>query len=587
MSFLLLSRVADTVLEELATDTLHYRHDLLRKGPRHLSRFLRNTPVSVIVTSDDLDPDVLTEWARAANRPVYLACYGEAAGRAQLLSRATEANVQVVAPAATVTEAFQRAEQRLCLDRFGNLGHTALRKHITFVGAGVVNLIVAHFALREGHSVSFIDARPDPRRGAHWRRLGCSAGGGNARMFTLSEMDNYNCRSIHDDMNWQFSRSVRENGWNVIPSTELNADERHWIDSFENIPSWLADSYNEAIFRFNRESHPMWDRWISEEPELFAESGLQPDILRVYSNQRHFETSRARQERVGAKLRDVSIDHLAEEQPILQPAIAAGQIIGGVYVHGFTVNVHRFMMNLIDRFEQAGAEFRWDTEMTRIITSGEARIDGIELSTGERIGGNIVIAPGVYAGAALNGTGTQRQICAVLGAWLSLPDPEGGLRNSLKLARLGHITEDANVTVGWNEQGERCAIIGSGYGFTGFNPDNIDPDLLEAIYDGLKDTAATCFPEQFAAMMDAGTLNDTLKYCVRPWTPSGLGLFESFKSQESCVVIIGGHNTGGFAQAPAIGAAVVAAMRNERHQMHADYHADRLKLMARPMPELV
>lgn len=587
MSFLLLSRVADAVLEELANDTLHYRHDLLRKGPRHLLRFLRTTPVSVIVTSDELDSDILAEWARSANRQVYLACYGKAAGLTHLLDRAAKASVQIVAPAVTVTEAFQLAEQRLCEDRFGNLGHTALRKHITFVGAGVVNLIVARFALRAGHSVSFIDARPDPRRGVHWRRLGCSAGGGNARMFTLSEMDNYNCRVIHDDMNWQFSRTVRENGWNVVPEAELNEGERHWIDSFESIPSWLADSYNEAIFRFNRESHPMWSRWISEEPDLFACSNLQPDILRVYSDQRHFETSRARQVRIGAKLRDVSLGQLAEEQPILQPAIASGQIVGGVYVHGFTVNVHRFMANLINHFEQAGAEFRWNTEMTRVIKSGETGIEGVELSTGERISGNIVIAPGVYAGAALNDTGAQRQICGVLGAWLSLPDPRGGLRNSLKLARLGHITEDANVTVGWNERGERCAIIGSGYGFTGFNPANIDPDLLEAIYDGLKDTAANCFPDQFKAMMDAGTLNDTLKYCVRPWTPSGLGLFESFKSQDSCVVIIGGHNTGGFAQAPAIGAAVVAAMQNDRHQMHTDYHVDRLKLMARPTRELV
>jgi hypothetical protein len=89
MSFLLLSRVADTVLEELATDALHYRHDLVRKGPRHLLRFLRKTPVSVIVTADDLDPEVLSEWARGANRTVHLACYGEAAGRAEMMRRAT------------------------------------------------------------------------------------------------------------------------------------------------------------------------------------------------------------------------------------------------------------------------------------------------------------------------------------------------------------------------------------------------------------------------------------------------------------------------------------------------------------------
>lgn len=579
MNVLLLSRVNNEILEDLATDTLFFRHDLVRKGPRHLSRFLRQNPVSVIITADTVDADVLAEWSRAANRPVYVATYGEAGHDKAWQQRLETAQINVLAPATSVVAAFRAVEQRICNDQFGDHVHTDLREEVTFIGAGIVNLITAHYALKAGYSVRIIDARPDPRRKTHWRSLGCSAGGGDARMFTLSEMDNYNCRTIHDDMNWQFSRPVTERGWNVAPTGSLQEAERDWIASFEGLPGWLADNYNDSIFRFNRESHPLWDAWIASEPELFEASGLQRDILRVYSDAAHFQLSKGRQDRIGATLRNASLDDIAHEQPILRRAIEAGEIVGGVYVQGFTLNLHRFMANLLDRFERNGVTFDWNTEMTSMPVRIDGKVDHVLLSTGERVSGNLVISPGVYAGSAIAQTASHRQICGVLGAWLSLPDPQGLLRNSLKLARKDHVTEDANVTIGWTEKGERTAIIGSGYGFTGFNPNNIDEDLLQAIYNGLIDTAANCFPEQYQSLIETATLTDTLKYCVRPWTPSGLGLFETFKSKASCMILVGGHNTGGFAQAPAIASAILATMRNNHHQMHVDYHTDRLSLM--------
>ncbi|MGV1770752.1 NAD(P)/FAD-dependent oxidoreductase [Agrobacterium vitis] len=579
MNVLLLSRVDNEILEDLATDTLLFRHDLVRKGPRHLSRFLRQNPVSVIVTADRVDADVLAEWSRAANKPVYVAVYGEAGTDKAWQRQLANSQITVLGPATSVVAAFRDAEQCICNDQFGGGVHTDLREEVTFIGAGIVNLITAHYAIEAGYSVRIIDARPDPRRKTDWRSLGCSAGGGDARMFTLSEMDNYNCRNIHGDMNWQFSRPVTERGWNVAPSSSLKEAERDWIASFESVPGWLAENYNDSIFRFNRESHPLWDEWIAREPELFAASGLQRDILRVYSDATHFQRSKSRQDRIGATLRNASLDEIAAEQPILRRAIEAGEISGGVYVQGFTLNLHRFMANLLDRYEGRGVVFEWNTEMTSMPTRFDGQVDHVVLSTGERVTGNLVISPGVYAGAAIAKTASHRQICGVLGAWLSLPDPQGLLRNSLKLARKNHVTEDANVTIGWGEQGERAAIIGSGYGFTGFNPNNIDEDLLNTIYDGLIDTAATCFPEQYQSLIEAGSLRETLKYCVRPWTPSGLGLFETYKSKACCVVLVGGHNTGGFAQAPAIASAILAAMRNNHHQMHIDYHTDRLSLM--------
>jgi glycine/D-amino acid oxidase-like deaminating enzyme len=168
--------------------------------------------------------------------------------------------------------------------------------------------------------------------------------------------------------------------------------------------------------------------------------------------------------------------------------------------------------------------------------------------------GNVVISPGAHANGALLGTLAHKQIAGVLGAWLTLPDPGVGLRNSLKLARKGHIVEDANVTVAFDENGYRVVIIGSGYGFTGFDPSNIDQELLEHIYACITDTAKQFFRESYQQILEDGSLRDSLKYCVRPWTPTGLGIFETMQAaNDDRLIVVGGHNTGGFAQAPGDG----------------------------------
>ena len=40
-------------------------------------------------------------------------------------------------------------------------------------------------------------------------------------------------------------------------------------------------------------------------------------------------------------------------------------------------------------------------------------------------------------------------------------------------------------------------------------------------------------------------------------------------------IITGGHNTGGFAQSPAVAQAVLAAIQGRKHGMHHLYHPDR------------
>ncbi|MEL6536651.1 MAG: hypothetical protein AAFQ98_14630, partial [Bacteroidota bacterium] len=100
-------------------------------------------------------------------------------------------------------------------------------------------------------------------------------------------------------------------------------------------------------------------------------------------------------------------------------------------------------------------------------------------------------------------------------------------------------------------------------------------EQLEGIFKSLKENARTYFPAALEAAMP--TIDDHRKYCVRSWTPTGLGVFETIPTKQGGKLIItGGNNTGGFTQAPVIGEAVLAALDDKPHRMHELFHPSRL-----------
>jgi D-amino-acid dehydrogenase len=402
-------------------------------------------------------------------------------------------------------------------------------------------------------------------------------------MFTLSEMDNYNCRSVHADMNSLFSRNIAELGWNIHHAGSLSQTDRTWISDYESIPPWLAESFNEDIFALNRESGAIWDNWIKSDPSLFENSLIKQGILRIYSDAEKFELAVARQDSIGATLSVLNGDDIVRDQPALASAVAGGHIAGGINVVGFTINAHKFMRHLIASLEARGVRMQWNRRARQLVMDENGHVAGIRFSDGMIAAENIVVSPGAYCDELLRGTRSHGKIGGIIGAWLRLPNLHGTLRNSLKLSRKNHITEDSNITVATDGDGQPILIIGSGYGYTGSDVTNIDPRLLRMMYEGLIDTAQNYFPEAYEVALSTGELENGLKYCVRPWTASSLGVFEIIPTSRSgyCIVT-GGHNTGGFTQAPVCGKAVVASLRGEEHAMHAHYHPDRCSEFLRP-----
>ncbi|MGI5170955.1 NAD(P)/FAD-dependent oxidoreductase [Spirillospora sp. CA-253888] len=446
------------------------------------------------------------------------------------------------------------------------------RSSVVLIGAGVVNLITALRLVRDGHEVTVYDACPGPKDDAPWEARGCSWGGGDGRMFTLTEADGYHGNTALGPV--PFTRPLKERGWCVAPPGAIEQKELSWVLDNHRIPKWLADSFTADVLSFNHLAKDLWEDLISDEAELFREVGLREGILRLYTDRERLQDQIIRQRRLGAARHELTSSQVAASHPALSTAHANGVLAGGIEVVGFTVQIHAFLARLVDVLERLGALFHWG----RPVEGTACERNGLR-SAGEIVlGDHYIVSPGAYGGELLRGTAAYDQIHGVLGSWLTLPNVHPELQSSVKISRTGHLTEDANVTVTTDPHGNSYLVVGSGYGWTGADPRNIDPDQLDSLHAAVEDTAATFFPEAFERARDTGLLQASRRHCVRPWTASSLPLLEVVRNGDGgLVVVTGGHNTGGFAQAPVVAEAVAAALRGEEHPMQVLYRPDRLQ----------
>lgn len=450
---------------------------------------------------------------------------------------------------------------------------------VILVGAGIVNLVTAHELVCRGYDVAVYDRAPDPRADADWSEYGCTRGGGDGRMFTLTEADSYHNRSWNPDgtPNDLLNRPISDHGWRLAKPGSLTGPERRWAADFHGVSPRLADRYNDDIFEVNRAAGARWAELIAAEPELFGPgTGYSDGILRLYTEEDYFRWHVARNDRAGATRRVLTPGQITADYPALAAACERGSIVGGIEVVGFTVNIHAFLARLVDMLEPAAA-FHWNAEATRVRWASPGVADGIELAGGEVVRGrHYVLSPGAYGHELLRGTASYEHIQGMLGVWFTVPNIEPRLEHSLKIARKGHRAEETNVTLATADGGEPVLACGAGYGWVGLRPGNIDPGELAVLFDSLEDTLRLLFPAAHAAGRDAGMLDASRRYCVRPWTPTCLGVFERLATADGGTLIVtGGHNTGGFAQSPAIAEAVLAAVEGREHMMHDRYSVSR------------
>ena len=458
------------------------------------------------------------------------------------------------------------------------------RSSVLLVGAGIMNLMTAEHPATRGFQERIVDAGPDPRSCKDWTRLGVTNGGGNARMFTYTEADNYNEKGsvLYQDMQCIFRQTARDGGWSVKSPKEFSAPEAAWVDTFEQLPPWLARAFREDIYTVNREAGKLWSEYIEATPQLFEGVEFRKDILRMYAEAGPLDAALKLNRELGTIVHPTSPKEFLRANPGFVPAAESDHLAGGFTVEGFTVNIHPFVAKLIDRITALGGEFTWDCRVQRIRRNDSGKVTTLESQLGQLEADHFVVSPGVTGNALLRGMASENVIQGVLGVWLQLPNLHPQLQHSIKIHRRGHLVEDINVTVAKDtETGEDIVMLGGGYGYVGLDRPSPDCPELMALFGELEEVARIYFPRGHAIAKERGTLwpGGNYKFCIRPFTATGLGVFEQIPTASGgSLVVTGGNNTGGFAQAPAVARAVQRALVGERDPIHVLFHPDRGKL---------
>ena len=445
------------------------------------------------------------------------------------------------------------------------------------VGTGVVNLVSAYFLAKQHQKLILIDKSPSPIGDSDWKNQGCTFGGENVRMYTYTEADNYNEKGsqLYSKMDEAFEQVIDKNGWLVRDKSTLNELEHAWIKDFHAVSPEDANQYAEDIYTVNIESGKLWQKWMKEAPELFEDVDFVDGILRIYSEQADFNAAQQLHDRLDSLTDAMEMKTALEEYPVFRKAYHTDMLGGCMTTKGFTLRVQDFCKKIIQSLIDYGAEFRWNTTFSGIQRNSKEQVTGVFVN-GELIqADNYILSLGAYSGTTLQNTKTKNQLHGVLGVWLTIPNLYPELKYSMKIHKTGHVGEDTNITL-IEQEGEPVLVLGSGYGYTGnMTKNEIKNDELEGIFKSLKHTAQTYFPEAYEAALPY--INDTKKYCIRSWTPTGLGVFEAIPTVNGGQLIItGGNNTGGFTQSPYIADAVLSALKGQEHPMHTLFSPERM-----------
>ncbi|MDK4717628.1 FAD-binding oxidoreductase [Rhizobium sp. CNPSo 4039] len=516
---------------------------------------------------------------------------------AKVLNRETAYNDRIVTAffdrrTVTLTEALALAEAAFTREHLAKPAETFVRAtpsragaSVLVAGAGIVGLMTAFELQRRGYKVEVVERTADPRMRAPWSQYGCTHGGENARMFSLTECDNYHDRSPvpGEKLHGHIARPVDELGWEIGKTGQYMPADGEWTNEFLRVPIWLADHYNDDIFDLNHQSFALWKAMIDEHPELFEGIGFKDGLLRICKTEAYHEKQVRRQKKVRAFIRELDRDRLASEYPALAAGCANREIHAGIEVEGFTVNIHDYAKKLINHLEMHGVSFRWNTTIDEIATR-DGVVVGLRHGDTLMTSDHYFISAGAYARHLLDTAASNNKIHGVLGAWISFPNRQPKLQRSLKISREGHIAGSGNIILARNERQEEILIFGSGFGYVGREPSNICDDQLEQLFRSMESYIRGLFPEAYSAALESGELQASRKYCIRPWTASSLGIFEMRQASSGTLIVASGHNTGGFAQSTAIAAATLDAIEGRSHPMHSLYHPNRFDHFWRIFP---
>jgi D-amino-acid dehydrogenase len=324
---------------------------------------------------------------------------------------------------------------------------------VVVFGSGIIGVSTAWWLKQAGHDVVVVDRRSGPARETSLA---------NGAQISVSYAEPWaNPQAPLKLLKWMFHDDSP-----LLFRPQLDWRQWAWGLAFlrECMPSRLAPNIR-AMVRLAEYSRSTLQ---GMRRELGIEyNHLERGILNFYRDPEEFESS----QRAAGLMRDFGVERRivsADEVVTIEPALAPlrASIVGGDFTpEDETGDVHMFTVELAKRCEAAGVEFRFDTQVTRLLTSG-GQVQAAEIIGSDGLYGQIkadayVAAMGSYTPYLMRPLGIPCNVYPAKGYSATFPvlDPKGAPTVSLT---------DSSYKVVFSRLGDRLRMAGTaelaGYG---------------------------------------------------------------------------------------------------------------------------
>ncbi|HEY0294285.1 MAG TPA: D-amino acid dehydrogenase [Bordetella sp.] len=324
---------------------------------------------------------------------------------------------------------------------------------VAVFGSGIIGVASAWWLSQAGHDVVVVDRRSGPARETSLA---------NGAQISVSYAEPWaNPQAPLKLLKWMFHDDSP-----LLFRPQLDWRQWAWGLAFlrECLPSRLAPNIR-AMVRLAEYSRSTLQ---GMRRELGIEyNHLERGILNFYRDPEEFESS----QRAAGLMRDFGVERRivsADEVIAIEPALAPhrANIVGGDYTpEDETGDVHLFTVELARRCEAAGVEFRFDTQVTRLLTAG-GQVQAAEVIGADGLYGQVkadayVAAMGSYTPHLVRPLGVPCNVYPAKGYSATFPvlDPDGAPTVSLT---------DSSYKVVFSRLGDRIRMAGTaelaGYG---------------------------------------------------------------------------------------------------------------------------
>ncbi len=316
---------------------------------------------------------------------------------------------------------------------------------VAVLGAGVVGINSAYFALKQGKSVCVID-----RRSA----AGLETSFANGGQVSVSHAEPWaNPSAPLKVLKW-----LRDPEAPLLFRPRLDVHQWLWIAQFlvDCLPS-RASRHTTEIVKLASESRSLIQ-------DIRARENLQYDqrtagILHFYRDQQEFDDA--------VKVAELMRRHRCNRNPVgrdrileIEPAFAESidKIVGATYTaEDESGDAHKYTQQLADVCARLGANFRFDTEAVALHKNGKT-IEGIELQTDQGYetirARDVVVSLGPYSAPFLRRYGVRLNIYPAKGYSVTIP------LESQNKAPVTSLTDDQYKLV-YSNLGDRLRVAGT------------------------------------------------------------------------------------------------------------------------------